>query len=250
MIKAVIIDDEKNALDVLSSLLKNYCPQVQISAKCKGGEEGIEAIKAFDPDLVFLDIEMPKINGFDVLNQTKDYHYKVIFTTAYDQFAIKAFKYSAIDYLLKPIDIEELKLAVQKINTDTDIERNIKINELLNQLNANINSIEAIALPVGTGYEMIRYDDIVRCEGDRNYSVIHLTDGRKITLSKTLKDVETTLNRMPFYRIHHSHLINLKFVKKMYKNEGGYVVMQDGTSINISRSKKDEFWEKVIHKFL
>ncbi len=250
MINAVIIDDEKNALEVLSSLLKNYCPSVEISAKCKGGEEGIEAIKAFKPDLVFLDIEMPRVNGFDVLNQTRDYDYKVVFTTAYDQFAIKAFKYSAIDYLLKPIDIEELKSAVLKVNADSKDERNSKLEALLNQLNVNINSIGSIAIPIGTGYEMIRFDNIVRCESDSNYTVIYLHDGRKITLAKTLKEVEISLNKMPFYRIHHSHIINLNYIKKMFKNEGGYVVMQDGASINISRSKKDEFWERIINKLL
>lgn len=245
MIKAVIIDDEKNALDVLSMQLKNYCPQVQVLSRCNGGEEGIAAILHHHPDLVFLDIEMPMVNGFDVLEATKETDYKVIFTTAYDQFAIKAFKYSAIDYILKPIDIEELKHAVHKVTTEANADLSKKINLLYDQLGLQQKKQNKIALPIGDAFEMIPFAHIIRCESDSNYTTIYLDDKRKIVLSKTLKDIEESLQHGPFFRIHNSHLINLDRIIKFYKNDGGYVVMEDGMNINISRARKEEFMERM-----
>ncbi len=245
MITAIIIDDEKNALDVVAFQLKNYCPEVKVLKLCHGGEEGIKAITELHPDLVFLDIEMPKVNGFDVLDSTKHLKYKVIFTTAYDQFAIKAFKYSALDYLLKPIDIEELKTAVNKIKKSQEGDFRNKLDLLLTQLNFPASVPKKIALPSGEGYEMIPYSNIVRCESDSNYTIIFLSDKRKITLSKTLKEVEGILNYVSFFRIHHSHLINADHISKFYKTDGGYVLMSDGTQINISRNKKEAFLEFI-----
>jgi two-component system LytT family response regulator len=243
MVTTVIIDDEKNALDVIAIQLKNYCPDVKVLTLCQGGEEGINAIKDLKPDLVFLDIEMPKVNGFDVLERTKDQKYNVIFTTAYDQFAIKAFKYSAVDYLLKPIDIEELKSAVDKVKKSPDDDFRKKVEVLLNHLDLSSASPKKIALPVGDGYEMVAHTNIVRCESDSNYTTIYLSDKRKITLSKTLKEVEGILSHSSFYRVHHSHLINMDHISKFYKTDGGYILMSDGAQINISRNKKDAFFE-------
>ncbi len=243
MINAIIIDDEKNALDVLSMQLINYCKDVEVIKVCHGGEEGVKAIKSYQPDLVFLDIEMPKVNGFDVLEQTKELNYRVIFTTAYDQFAIKAFKYSAIDYLLKPIDIEELKAAVNKVKNEKHTSLESKIDLLYQHMGIGQSKISKIALPIGDAYEMISFTDIIRCESDSNYTTIYLTDGRKVTLSKTLKDVEDGFANTSFYRIHNSHLINTNFVSKFYKTDGGYVIMRDGKQISISRARKEEFFE-------
>lgn len=245
MMTAVLIDDERNALDVLSSQLDKYCPQVTIKKKCQSGEEGIKAILELKPDLVFLDIEMPKINGFEVLNQTKGHACKVIFTTAYDQFAIKAFKYSAVDYLLKPIDIEELKLAIQKISHQSQNDINSRIQSLFEQMTNVKSKTNKIALPVGEGYEMVAFNNIVRCESESNYTIVYLADKRKITLSKTLKDVEESLADSSFFRIHNSHLINTDYISKFYKGDGGYVVMMDGIQISISRNKREEFYELV-----
>lgn len=246
MITAVIIDDEKNALDVIAIQLKNYCPDVKVLNLCQGGEEGIRAIKNLNPDLVFLDIEMPKVSGFDVLDSTKSQKYHVIFTTAYDQFAIKAFKYSAVDYLLKPIDIEELKTAVDKVKKYPEDDFRKKLDVLLTQLDLPPGAPKKIALPVGDGYEMVSFSHIVRCESDSNYTTIVLADKRKILLSKTLKEVEVMLIHNSFFRIHNSHLINMDHISKFYKSDGGYVVMTDGTQINISRNKKDAFFD-LIH---
>lgn len=245
MIKTIIIDDEKIALDVLRMQLKKFCPEIDLLKTCKGGEDGIKSILTLKPDLVFLDIEMPKINGFDVLEATKHLKYKVIFTTAYNQFAIKAFKYSAVDYILKPIDIEDLKSAVQKINVNETSELSHQIKILYEQLGFQRQAINKIALPIGDAYEMIPINEIVRCESDSNYITIFLADRRKVVMAKTLKEMEESLLHQDFFRIHASHLINVQYVAKFYKSDGGYVVMKDGLKINIARSRKDEFVEKM-----
>ncbi|VXC39761.1 conserved hypothetical protein [Flavobacterium sp. 9AF] len=242
MIRAVIIDDEKNALEVLQLQIQQFCQDVEIVAICNGGKAGIEAIKKYEPNLVFLDIEMPHINGFDVLKETYNYNYKVIFTTAYDQFAIKAFKFSAIDYLLKPIDIIDLQQAVEKAKKVSEkYSLEDKINSLIQQLQPQSKANQRIALPDGNMLNFYNADEILRIESDSNYSHIFLVNGKKITLSKTLKDVEEIIKGDPFFRIHQSHLININHISKVAKGENAYVVMKDGTSITISRNRKEDF---------
>jgi two-component system, LytTR family, response regulator len=245
MINVIIIDDETNALDVLEMQLNNYCTDVNILCKCDGGEKGITAIKKYNPDLVFLDIEMPHKNGFDVLKETSQFNYEVVFTTAYDQFAIKAFKFSAIDYLLKPIDIIELQEAIEKVKTrkgSTNLDD--KIQQLFAQFHQkNEKLTQKIAIPMGDGMELLEPNEIIRCESDSNYTHIFLLNGKKITLAKTLKDVEENIEGSPFYRIHQSHLINMNHVAKFMKGDGAYVIMKDGTQIAISRNKKEAFME-------
>lgn len=244
MINAIIIDDEKNALEVLEMQLNQYCENVHIVAKANGGIKGIEAIKKYSPDLVFLDIEMPHKNGFDVLTETKQYNYDVIFTTAYDQFAIKAFKYSAIDYLLKPIDIIELQQAVDKIkNKQGGNSLDEKIKALFYQLQTPQKLTNKIALPIGDSMQFMEPDEIIRCESDSNYTHIFLANGKKITMAKTLKEVEENINGTSFFRIHQSHLVNMNRISKYIKGDGAYVVMDDGTQITISRNKKEAFME-------
>lgn len=244
MIKTIIIDDENNALEVLEIMLKKYCPEVEILEKCNSGNAGIEAIEKHKPDLVFLDIEMPHINGFDVLNATKRYKYKVIFTTAYNQFAIKAFKFSAIDYLLKPIDFEELKEAVKKI---ASTENHSTFEENLQKLMAQIQQPKQkrIALPINNSLQFFDFDEIIRLESESNYTHIFLANNRKITLSKTLKEVEEKFEGQDFFRVHQSHFINLNHIDKIYKGENAYLVMKDGTQITISRHRKDEFLDLI-----
>lgn len=245
MLTAVIIDDEPNALDVLQLQLEQYCKYVQVLAVCVGGEKGIEAIVQHSPQLVFLDIEMPHVNGFDVLKATSQYNYQVIFTTAYDQFAIKAFKFSALDYLLKPVDIAELQAAVQKATAKTgDQSLDEKLNRLLHQLHP-VNRQQRIALQVGDALQLFETDDIIHCESESNYTHVHLAAGKKITLAKTLKDVEENLGGAPFYRIHQSHLINLNHLAKVIKGEGAYVILKNGASIAVSRNRKDGFLDAL-----
>ena len=244
MINAILIDDEKNALEVLQMQLTQFCKDVNIMATANGGAKGIEAIKKYNPDLVFLDIEMPHKNGFDVLTETSQFNYDVVFTTAYDQFAIKAFKFSALDYLLKPIDIVELQQAVEKAKQKKgNINLDEKIKLLFSQIQPQQKLTNKIALPIGDAMQLTEPDEIIRCESDSNYTHIFLTNGKKITLAKTLKEVEENISGNPFYRIHQSHLINMNHVSKYIKGDGAYVVMKDGTQIAISRNKKEAFME-------
>lgn len=240
---AVIIDDEKNALEVLQLQLNQFCADVNVVAAANGGIKGIEAIKKYKPELVFLDIEMPHKNGFDVLNETKECNYKVVFTTAYDQFAIKAFKFSAIDYLLKPIDITELQQAVEKARQAAQGNLEEKMKLFFQQYQPQANK-ELIALPVGDAMQFFKANDIVRCESDSNYTYIFLTSGKKILLAKTLKEIEESLLGLSFFRIHQSHLINMNHVNRFSKSEGSYVVMSDGSNLNISRNRKELFMEQ------
>ena len=245
MINAIIIDDEKNALEVLEMQLSQFCTDVHVVASCDGGAKGIAAIKNHNPDLVFLDIEMPHKNGFDVLLETKDMKYDVIFTTAYDQFAIKAFKFSAVDYLLKPVDILELQASVEKVKNkkgEGGIEEKIKL--LLSQLQPATRKLtDKIALPIGDAMQFMEPDEIIRCESDSNYTHIFLANGKKITMAKTLKEVEENINGGPFFRIHQSHLVNMNHISKYIKGDNAYVVMKDGTQLGISRNKKEAFLE-------
>lgn len=244
MLTAVLIDDEKNALEVLELQLARFCRDVTVLAKCNSGEQGIAAIRKHQPDLVFVDIEMPHVNGFDVLKATAGLHYEVIFTTAYDQFAIKAIKFSALDYLLKPVDISELQAAVKKAEEKKGTGSvGDKLNVLLQQLQQPVRKPDRIALPIGDAMQFFHADEIMRCESESNYTHIFLANGKKITTAKTLKDVEESLDGYPFYRIHQSHLVNMNHISKVSKADGGYVVMDDGTQVAISRNKKEAFFE-------
>ncbi len=244
MLNTILIDDEKNALDVLEMQVQQFCTDINIVAKCEGGVNGIAAIKKLNPDLIFLDIEMPHKNGFDVLTETNQCTYDVIFTTAYNQFAIKAFKFSAVDYLLKPIDIVELQAAIEKVrnkNGNTRLDDKIKL--LFQQLQTQQKHTHKIALPTGDGMQFLEPDEIMRCESDSNYTHIFLANGKKITLAKTLKEVEENIEGNPFFRVHQSHLINMNHINKYFKGDSAYIIMNDGTQIAISRNKKEVFLE-------
>jgi two-component system LytT family response regulator len=245
MIHAIIIDDEKNALEVLEMQISRFCEGIQVLATCDGGAKGIAAIKKHHPDLVFLDIEMPHKNGFDVLQETRNQNYEVIFTTAYDQFAIKAFKFSAIDYLLKPVDITELQQAVEKVkNKKQPPNLHDKINTLMQQLKpAAQKLISRIALPIGDAMQFVEPDEIILCESSSNYTHIFLANGKKITLAKTLKEVEENINGTPFFRIHQSYLVNMNHISKYVKGDNAFVIMKDGSQIGISRNRKEAFME-------
>lgn len=243
MIRTILIDDEKNALEVLELQLKEYCKDIQIVELAFGGQFGIDAIRKHQPELIFLDIEMPHKNGFDVLQETRDFNYQVIFTTAYDQFAIKAFRFSALDYLLKPIDIIELQTAVSKVRENKGENR---LNEKVDMFFKNYISAsrELIALPIGDVMQVLHYDEIIRCESESNYTHLYLKGGKKILVSKTLKEIQEILDGLSFYRVHQSHLVNMHHIEKFYKGEGAYIIMNDGSNISVSRNKKDEFMEQ------
>jgi two-component system, LytTR family, response regulator len=251
MFKAIIIDDEKHCTDTLEILIQRNCPDVQITGITNDPLEGVELIRRDKPDLVFLDIEMRHLNGFGVLEQTQDQSFGVIFTTAYDEFAISAIKHSALDYLLKPIDKDELTKAVSKashMHQGNEVKQHI--NDLFARLENDANwETSKIALSTMESVEIVSFKDIMRCEADNNYTFVHLTNESKILVSKTLKEISDKLNSKFFFRTHKSHLVNLLEAKKYVRGAGGYLVMSDGKQVPVARSKKDELleWLNLVH---
>lgn len=249
MIKCVLIDDESNSLEMMEWLLKTYCPQVKIEAMCNSAEKGIDAINKTRPDVVFLDIEMPHMNGFDLLEQFDKLFFDVVFCTAYDQFAIKAFKYSALNYLLKPVDPDDLQDTIRRIEEKKATPTREQIELLLqNVRNTNKTTIPRIALTTNDGMIFVSTQDIIYCEAESNYTNIVLTGGKKIMVSKVLKDIDEALSGPDFFRVHNSFLININHIKKFVRGEGGYVIMDNDATISISRSRRQEFME-LFSKF-
>jgi two-component system, LytTR family, response regulator len=241
MINAIIVDDEETSRDTLSQLIQMYCPEVKVMALCDSAPNAQKAIEKLKPNLVFLDIEMPFQNGFSLLEEIKYPTFHVIFTTAYNHYAIKAIKYSALDYLLKPVDGEELVAAIDKIK---QLEKNktLPIQDfeiLLSNLQAKGREVK-IAVPTFDGLQMINTKDIIKCIAHESYTQIVLENRTQLVVSKILKEYEELLSDLNFFRVHHSCLINLSHVVKYVKGEGGYVIMTDGESVEVSRRKKSE----------
>jgi two-component system LytT family response regulator len=246
MIKALVVDDEKKARDILTGMLNAHCPQVNVIGQADSVSVAEELIRSTKPDLVFLDIEMPFGNGFDLLDRTRDLNFDVVFTTAFDHYAVKAIKFSAFDYLLKPIDVDELKIAVDRLIQNKKDQNSFygKIENLLSEIKIN-GKPKRIAIPSLEGISIVNIDEIIRCEADTNYTRIYLINGEAILVSKTLKEYEDMLTEYHFVRVHHHNLINLNHVQKYIKGEGGYAIMSDGSSVEVSRRKKTEFLEKL-----
>lgn len=246
--KAIIIDDEPDCVRLLALQLKMYCPQVEIVGEYTSSEEGLRGIKRLMPDLVFLDIEMPKLNGFQLLETIGEIDFAVVFVTAYDKFAVKAFKFSAIDYLLKPTDAKDLQVAVQKVERRQRVDTR-QLDLLKQHLHASVFPSkpfpEKIALPHQDGVVFVELKNILYCEADDNYTRFFLVNGHKHLISKTLREIQETLEERNFLRISRQHLINLDHIAKFMKGEGSYVVMTDGQSLTVARSQK----EKLIERF-
>ena len=249
MIRCVLIDDESNSLEMMEWLLKTYCPQVKIEAMCNAASKGIEAINKYKPDLVFLDIEMPHMNGFDMLEQFDKLFFDVVFCTAYDQFAIRAFKYSALNYLLKPIDPEDLKDTIRRIEEKKTTPSKEQIELLFQNIKQTVKpTAQRIALTTGDGMIFVPTQDILYCQAESNYTSVILAGGKKIVVSKVLKEIDEALSGPDFFRVHNSYLININQISKFVRGDGGYVVMQDGATVSISRSRRQEFME-LFEKF-
>lgn len=249
MIRCVLIDDESNSLEMMEWLLKTYCPQVKIEAMCNAASKGIEAINKHKPDLVFLDIEMPHMNGFDMLEQFDKLSFDVVFCTAYDQFAIRAFKYSALNYLLKPIDPEDLKETIRRIEEKKTTPSKEQIELLFQNIKQTVRpTAQRIALTTGDGMIFVPTQDILYCQAESNYTSVVLAGGKKIVVSKVLKDIDEALSGPDFFRVHNSYLINLNQISKFVRGDGGYVIMTDGATVSISRSRRQEFME-LFEKF-
>jgi len=241
---AIIIDDEPNAVIVLQKLLEIHCPNVQIIATATSSIQGLKKIKELHPSIVFLDIEMPRMNGFQLLGELDKIDFHLIFTTAYDQFAVKAFKFNALDYLLKPIDSAELKIAITKAGTKPSFlpQQLQHLSELLEH-RENKNIAERIALPHAKGYKFISVADILYCESESNYTLLYLANEPNFTVCKTLGEVEDILPSSMFLRVHRSYIVNTKKIKEIIKSDGGFLVMENNAEIPVSRNKKDEVRE-------
>jgi two-component system LytT family response regulator len=240
MIKAVLIDDEIHCLDILSMLLAEYCPSVEIAEQCSSAKQGLLAIQKHSPGLVFLDIEMPSMNGFDMLEHIPSIGFAIIFTTSYDQYAIRAIHFSALDYLLKPVDPKELMNAVNKVNTRHVLPTMDQFTMMMQMMKSQEQGFRKIAIPTIEGFELLEADQIVRCEANDNYTVLVLKNKNRITACRTLKDIESQLGHYGYFvRVHHSYIVNLNEVVKYVRGEGGYLVMNDGITVNVSRSRKE-----------
>ncbi len=245
MITAIIIDDESKGRNALKQKLVEYCPQVALVGEADNGKDGLLLIQKHDPRIVFLDIEMPMMNGFEMLHHLPSKHFHLIFTTAYDQYAIKAIKYAAFDYLLKPIDIEELQLTIKKAE-DQILQNNTteRLETLAHNL-AGKHQLQKIAIPTMEGLLFFNLPDIVYLEGESNYSTLHFINHPKLLASRTLRDFEELLPSEMFYRVHNSYIINLRYIKRYLKGDGGQIEMENGHFVDVSRRKKEEFIKMI-----
>jgi two-component system LytT family response regulator len=240
MIKAILIDDEMHCLKTLGILLKEYCPEVQVMDTCGDAATGLQAIEKYKPDLVFLDIEMPHINGFEMLEQFSKINFAVIFTTGYDQYAIKAIHFSALDYLLKPVEPKELINAVKKIEEQRHLPLAEQFQMLLKKIHGVSTGFNKIAVPTAEGFELIPTDQVLYFEANDNYTHLFLKNKNKIIACRTLKEMEIQIQDFNFFvRVHNSYMVNLNEVIKYVRGEGGYLVMSNNSSVNVSRSRKD-----------
>jgi two-component system LytT family response regulator len=239
MFKTIIIDDEQDAVDFLCGAMRQYCPESEVIGSANNISDGLKEILSKKPDLVFLDIAMPSGNGFELLNRIPHRNFEVIFVTAFNEHAIQAFRYSAIDYLLKPVDITELICAVSKATKSFSNANLNHVSVLLDNLRSE--SPKKISLPTTIGFEYIPIDDIVRIEADRSYCCFYLTNKKKYLVSRCLNDYHLLLEDRSFFRVHNSHLINMKHVKSYVRRDGGFVEMSDASHVPVSRVKKDYF---------
>jgi len=241
MIRAVIIDDEKNNIDNLAGLLKKQALNVEVTGIAKNGDDGIEVILGTRPDLLFLDIQMSGKNGFDVLRALPHHQFEVIFVTAYDQYGIQAVKFAAIDYLLKPINPEELKISIAKVESKLNEKKgNLQLENLLELIKHKDSKKEhKLALATTKEIRFVNTGDIVRCESSNAYTKFYLVDGKSIMVSKPIFEYEELLNDYDFIRCHQSHLVNKKYIKSLIKEDGGRLLLEDNTQIPVSRSKKE-----------
>ncbi len=244
MLKAIIIDDEPDCVKLLALQLKMYCPEIQLIGGYSSSVEGLQKIKEFQPDIVFLDIEMPIMNGFQILEELGTIDFRLIFVTAYDKFAVKAFRYNALDYLLKPIDGKDLKVAVKKaINQKTDLQQLKSVKQHWN--GGEKYQPDKIALPYQNGVTFTEIKNVIYCESDNNYTRFHILGGQNYMVAKTLGDIQEVLEERNFLRVHRQYLVNLDHIKKYVRGEGNYLILSNDESIPVARNKK----EKLIERF-
>ena len=239
MISAVIIDDELHSLETLSWKINEYCEGVQVLATFSDPTIGLAYLESNEVDLLFLDIEMPVLSGFDVLQKISNVNFDVIFTTAYDEYGIKAIKYSALDYLLKPIDSEELQNAIAKYRDKKHQSISPEqLDVLFSSLRKDLSGQQKIALATKESIELVKPQDIILCESDNNYTMVYM-DGRKKLISKTLKEFEELLVPHNFFRTHQSYLVNIEHIREYVRQDGGYLLMSNQKNVPVSRNKRE-----------
>jgi len=245
MLRTILVDDEMNALEALEWKLNRYIDTVEIISKCNTPAEAIQRIEKEKPDLVFLDIEMPEMDGFTLLKRLSYRDFDLIFTTAHDEFALKAIKVSAIDYLLKPIDKDELITAISKVNT---ARKGNKLEDKLESLFTNLstNKLDKINISADGKIYLLEKNDVVMLKSDKSYTTLFLESGKEILVSKTLKEVEKKFDYPEFFRVHNSYLINMNHVKEFLRSMGGELIMSNGMSASISRNKKAELLDRLL----
>jgi len=246
MIRAIIIEDEKKSRETLAGLLRLYCKNVQVVAEAEGVITGLHAIRVYRPDVIFLDIQMPDGSGFKLLESLEEIDFEIIFTTAYDEFAIKAIRYSALDYLLKPIFPEDLMGAIRRLEARKDkLRSQPNVDVLLENVKQPAHVAPRMVLSTAEKKMIVSIDQIIRCESDNYYTTFFMKDGSKIMISKTLKENEELLAEHNFVRPHKSHLVNTNFIQGYVKAEGGQIVMTDGSVIPVSRRKREMILEVI-----
>jgi two-component system LytT family response regulator len=232
----------------LKKMVLTFCEDVEVAETCQDVEQAIEAIAKHRPDIVFLDVQMQAETGFDLLTRLKSIDFEVIFTTAHAEYAIKAIRFSAMDYLLKPIDVQELQDAVAKVKAQVSGSIVERMRQLLHNVKATSSENYKLALPTNDGLTFIKINDILYLKASGNYTEIYMTDGQKYLVSRHLKEYDDLLPENSFFRIHHSTLINVNFIKSYVRGDGGYVIMTDSASLDVARRKKDAFLEKIGYK--
>ncbi len=244
-ITAILVDDEQSSLENLEQKIGQFCPELKIIAAVEHPTEAIFLIRHHNPDVIFLDIEMPHMNGFRMLNELGDYSAEIIFTTAYNHYSIEALRLSAFDYLMKPISISDLRETVARLSKHISLSTRERLDVLKQSLNKNISQDSRIAVPTWEGLEFIQLRNVIRIESNSNYSRIFFTTGTSLLVTKQLKEFEEMLVPYRFCRVHNMHLINLNYVKKYLRGDGGRVVMENGDEIDVSRRKKDDFLKLI-----
>ena len=247
MINAIIIDDEKHCIDRLKNLLEDFCPEIKVLEDCFDINTAFLKINEMKPDVIFLDVQINEFTGFDLLKKFGKIDFEVIFMTAFEHYAVQAFRFSALDYLLKPIDSDDLVSAVAKLRNIIDKKDKPlgNIEFLLQNLNNFREKNKKITVPTIYGFEMIATQNILYCKSDVNYTTIFLKDQKMLTVAKTLKEFDAVLSPYNFFRINNSYIVNLDYVKSYHKGNGGFVTLENNTEIEVSSRRKDEFFKKM-----
>lgn len=246
MLTCLIIDDVEMCREALKDLLIENFSEISVLAVLNSGAEGIEYLKKNQPDVVFLDVEMPGMSGFEMLTQLGEVNYEVVFTTSHEKYSMQALKISAADFILKPVQLHDLKISIHKISRR--LKPDVKLIEMLTKMVSGIkNKIKRVALPTMEGLIFVQVDEIMHCDADDNNTMIYFSNGKKMLITKTLKGIEGLLVGDDFIRIHNSHLVNINHIQKYVRGNGGHVVMNNNNTLNVARARKESFLEKISH---